>query len=220
MRASVRANAKPFMLTYEGLVPEMYVDVKGLVTAAIGNLGDPYSLLLNWGWRLRSPDRPATRDEIYAEWVAVKEGKLAWYPGRPPRPLYLPADALDRLFYAKLDANEKILAARWPSWDRWPADAQLGAHSCAWAAGAAWRAPHFDIAAAMCTPGGFHVCAGDPGTNGDAPGARGEAWLNDEGNPGLRKRNLANQWLFQNAAVCLADGFDPEQLFWPTQLNG
>jgi len=195
----------------------MYVDVLGLVTCGIGNLIDPLGHdTLALGWVHTSDGSPATEQEIVAEWQAVKAGKIhAW-----PRPLMLPPAALERLFFSRLDQNEAYLARRFARWNDFPADAQLGTHSCAWAAGSHWAAPRFDAAAAIVTSDGFRACAGTAGTDGNDPSLRGEAWLRDDGNPGLRPRNLANQWLFQNAAVVLADSYDPDQLVWPTHLDG
>jgi hypothetical protein len=196
----------------------MYADVLGLVTCAIGNLIDPLGHeVLTLGW-VHYDGSPASEQEIVDEWQAVKAGKIPARHGT--RPLVLPPAALDRLFFWRLDQNEAYLARRFARWNDFPADAQMGTHSCAWAAGAHWAAPHFDSAAMDVTAEGFRVCAGTAGTDGSDPSLRGEAWLRDDGNPGLRPRNLANQWLFQNAAVVIADSYDPDELVWPTHLDG
>ena len=217
MKAAVRAAARAFTAQYEGCVSEMYVDVLGLVTCAIGNLVDPMPAVLGLPWIRRADGQPATAAEIAAEWQEVKSSKIPWYPHRGPRPIYLADDGINTLFFRRLDANDRILANRWPNWDQWPADAQLGAHSCAWAAGGAWRAPAFDAAVGRLD---FQTCAGAPGDANNDLGCRGQAWLNDAGNPGLRPRNLANKVLFWNAAVVLNDGRDPEVLYFPTALDG
>jgi hypothetical protein len=205
------------MAKFEDVVPYMYADSKGLVTCAIGDLIDPLGHdVLTLGWVHTSDGSPASEQDIVDEWHTVKTWKLhSW-----PRPLTLPPEALERLFFNRLDLNESYLARRFARWNDFPADAQLGCHSCAWAAGSHWPAPHFDAAASAVTSDGFRACSGTAGTSGDDPSLRGEAWLRDEGNAGLRPRNLANQWLFQNAAVVLADGYDPDQLVWPTHLDG
>lgn len=212
-------NAFPtWTAQYEGTVFEMYTDVLGLVTCGIGNLIDPMGAALGIPWVRRSDGMLATLEEVMCEWRIVKAGKLAWWPKRPPRPLYLKPTTVEALVQARMTSNEAWFVKRWANWAAWPADAQMGAMSCAWAAGAGWKAPHFDAAVAKLD---FRTCAGTPGplANTD-PSLRGEAWLNDTGNAGLRPRNLANQILFQNAAVVLASGFDPEQLYWPTALDG
>jgi hypothetical protein len=218
------------MAKFEDVVPYMYADNEDLVTCGIGDKIDPLGHdVLTLGWVHTSDGSPASEQDIVAEWHAVKAGKIhAW-----PRPLMLPPAALEHLFFSRLDLNEGYLSRRFARWADFPADAQLGCHSCAWAAGAHWTAPHFDAAAAAVTPDGFRVCSGTAGTNGNDVSLRGEAWLRDTRpeddargiyaptlNSGLRPRNLANQWLFQNAAVVLADGYDPDALVWPTHLDG
>jgi hypothetical protein len=219
MRASVRAGARAFDSLFEGSVAEMYVDVLGIVTCGIGNridYGSP-DPARSLGWVRRSDGQPASQSEIVSEWHAVKDGKLAWYHGRPPRPIYLSEPALSALFFQKLDANEQILAKRWRNWDQFPADAQLGCHSDGWAAGPLWKAPALDRDAGVLD---FQRFAGPPGDANTDPFCRGDAWLNDDGNPGLRPRNLANKTLFWNAAVVLNDGRDPDVLYYPVELDG
>lgn len=213
----VQQSFSDFTAQYEGVVPEMYVDVKGLVTFGIGNLGDPLVLAYGANWTRRSDGQSASKTDVATEWAAVKTGKLAWYKGRPPRPLYLTPAEITRIVTAKLLVNEGYLARRWPNWAVLPADFQLGAHSCAWAAGAGWRAPAFDAAVATLD---FHAIAGPPGDAQNDATCRGQGWLNDTGNAGLRPRNLANKVLFQNAAVVVSDGYDPFQLYWPKALDG
>jgi len=166
-----------------------------------------------WNWT----EKYATQAEIlsYLNWVADK--------------LDLRRDiALNtRVVSAVLD--EATLRRRFPAYDSWPADAQLGTLSCAWAAGAGWACPKFTAAVNALEPG-FQVAAGPvPGASGDLdPGARGEAWLEDNhkpgpnpANPGLHPRNLANQVLFGNAArIVESPGtYDPERLYWPQHLT-
>ena len=234
MKDSVRAGARAFTAGFESIKPCMYADNRDLVTCAIGNLVDPLGAALALPWVRRRDGVLATPAEVAAEWHLVKDGKLWASPQRcATSDLILTPEAIDSLFFSKLDQNEVYLARRFARWNDWSADAQLGAHSCAWAAGAAWQAPHFDADAGQVSASGFHAAAGMPGTDGNDPLTRGSAWLRDTRpeddaagihkptlNPGLRPRNLANQWLFQNAAVVLADGIDPQALYWPTQLNG
>jgi hypothetical protein len=192
----------------------MYTDVLGLVTCAWGNLIDSVPAALDAGpWIVRSTGAVATAAEVAAEWHAVKDGKIAAFHG--PRPLYLPADGVIALAMRRLDSNENYLARRWANWASWPADGQLGAHSCAWAAGAGWRAPHFDLAVNNLN---FTVCAGPSGDADKDPSKRGEAWLNDVGNAGLRPRNLANKVLFANAAEVVILGLARDVLCWPNAV--
>jgi hypothetical protein len=213
----VLAAFPDFTAAYEGTVYEMYVDCLGLVTCGVGNLIDPVGAALGIAWQRRSDGILASLGEVQAEWQAVKAGKLAWWPKRAPRPLYLSPTTVVQLVQERMASNESWFVKRWANWSQWPADAQLAAHSCAWAAGAGWRAPHFDAAVAKLD---FRTCAGPAGDAGRDVTCRGEGWLNDTGNPGLRPRNLANKVLFQNAAVVLADGYPLDKLVWPVALDG
>jgi hypothetical protein len=207
MWPSVKSAFPAFTVRFEGRVPCMYTDVLGLVTTGVGNLIDPMYSAMSLPWTRRADGALATQGEIVTEWQAVKRLRLAATPGYPGRLLCLANDVIDTLVLRKLLLNEAFLAKRWVNWATWPADAQLGAHSCAWAAGPGWAAPHFDAAVLA---GDWSACAGTPGTSGDDATTHGHAWLRDstapdEGgqpnlNPGLRERNLANQVLFANAA--------------------
>jgi hypothetical protein len=170
MRPAVAAAFTGFTAQFEGIVPEMYTDVLGLVTTGIGNLIDPVAAALYLPWTRRSDGGLASAAEVAAEWGAVKTGKLAWYPRRAPRPLFLTSAAVSALVARRLNANEVFLAKRWPNWAQWPADAQLAAHSCAWAAGPAWHAPAFDTAVGQLH---FYTCAGAQGDAGADPSCRG-----------------------------------------------
>ena len=208
-KAEVRAQFPAFTAQFEGTVPCMYTDVMGLVTTGVGNLIDPVSTALPLPWLHRADNSPATLDEIRAEWLLVKSSR------KYGKALYLTPTAIEQLVLHRFDTNELYLSRRWANWAQWPVPAQLGAHSCAWAAGPAWRAPNFD---ATANASDFAACAGTPTETGNDPSLRGHAWLRDTKpeddargvhtptlNPGLRPRNLANQRLFAAAATLLQE---------------
>jgi len=211
MYPAVQAEFWSFTKALEGYVRSMYVDVKDLVTTGVGNLIDPLPLALGLPWVVLATGARATATEITAEWHAVKEGRIPAHRGQ--RPLALTDDDVRHLVDERLQHNESYLARRWASWGAWPADAQLGAHSIAWAAGAAWRAPHFDALAEANTAPGWALVAGKPST-----ADHGQAWLRDEGNPGLRKRNLENKMLFLNASHVLAKALPRDRLYYPRSV--
>jgi len=183
------------------------------------------------------PDgRNATRDEITFAWQAVKRrpelAKAGFHAFEAITPLRLTDDAVADLVRRRMEMNEKFLAARFPSWDAWPADAQLAMHSIAWAAGAGIHAPHLQ-AALTADPLRFDVAAGVDGDANKVLACRGEAWLHDATvvsapgvtpvvekltNPGLRPRNLATKLLFSNANRVESQGLDPEVLHWPNAV--
>ncbi len=201
MRDSVRAAFVPFTAPIEGVVPFMYLDVKGLVTTAIGNLIDPIQYALPLPWMVDG--RPATRDEIANEWLAVKKMTAMKMMGggvfRNVTKLRLDPEGLDLVVSKKLGQMGAHLAARWQSFAGWPADAQLGLLSMAWALGPAFRFPMFE---AHLRAGNFEGCAK-------------ECTISEVGNPGVKPRNVANRSLFANAARVVKDGLDPDVLYYP-----
>ena len=226
MHPSVRAAFLNFTRPLEGVFDYMYTDVLGLVTTGVGNLIDSVPAAMALAWRVRGMDVAALPNEVANEWHAVKDGKIPAWHG--PRSIYLRDEDILALVDLRLQQNESYLAMRWSNWDQWTADAQLGAHSCSWAAGSGWRAPKFDAAVNALD---FAIAAGPDGDANLDPQYRGESWLNDGfpgkvtrpgppgANPGLRPRNLANKALFSNAARVVQFGFERSTLHWPTELS-
>jgi hypothetical protein len=189
----------------------MYLDVKGLVTTGIGDLVDRPQDVLGLPWVHQRTGLAASSQEIAQAWATVKGATTMTQMGGGAfaalTDLRLTQDGVAHLVDMRLDSNNIYLAKRWPDFELWPADAQLGTHSIAWAAGPGWMAPNFDRLARV------QDWAGIAGPEG----ARGEFWLNDVGNPGLRPRNLANKALFGNAAVSAST--HPEILYYPETLG-
>jgi hypothetical protein len=216
LRPVVRAAFVPFTSKFEGVCTWMYLDIKGLVTTGIGDLVDSPQDVLGLPWIHKATKAPATYQEIAQAWTTVKGAttmaKLGGGAFAGLTDLRLTPDGVAYLVDARLDSNNIYLAKRWPDFEQWPADAQMGAHSIAWAAGPGWTAPNFDRMV-RAVPKDWAGIAGHMGVPG-------EAWLNDTGNPGLRPRNLANQALFYNAYVVQRDpGMDPSILYYPEHLT-
>lgn len=169
----------------------MYLDVLGLVTTGRGNLIDPVATALVLPWKRRDGSR-AESAEISAAWNFVKTLQSAkqrggmWFASQTF--LRLTEDDIDALTWAKLDQNESILKQGFGEWDAFPAPAQLGILSMAWAMGARFGFPKFRAAANLQD---WDTC-----TN--------ECKMNETGNPGLVPRNVANRRLFEAAR----DGVD------------
>lgn len=204
MRPSVRAAYHRFSEPLEGRVPFMYLDVKGLVTVAVGNLIDPMSMALHLPF-----DRPdgtrATQAEIVTDWLRVKGRQdLAKHGGmffRNVAQLRLSEANLDRIVERKLDSVDAQLAHLFPAWSSWPADAQLALLSWAWAVGAAAKYPRM-LAALRA---------------GDFLAAAGECTINPQRGT-IVKRNQHNRRLLKNAAAVVQGGLDPDLLYWPRDL--
>src|SRR5208283_3890003 len=78
MLPSVQSSFRAFNTSFEGLVPYMYLDIKGLVNVAVGNLVDPVEMAQALPFRFKNgpgvaaPGSPATPDQIAAEWQILK----------------------------------------------------------------------------------------------------------------------------------------------------
>jgi GH24 family phage-related lysozyme (muramidase) len=190
-----------FSAQFEGRLRVMYCDIKGLVTTGIGNLID---LALPWLDFLTN--QPASQGDVIAEWTAVKalggNHPLQFWPTRAK--LVLNGTDVDKLVLNRLEEFEAQLKSRpcFAAFDVWPADAQLGLLSMAWAAGAEFNFPLFEAA---CESGNFLMAAI-------------QCAMDTTGNPGLVPRNTANRTLFSNAAKVKQLGLPISTLQYPKTL--
>lgn len=204
MRDSVANAFWDFTKTREGYLKFMYADVKNLVTTGMGNLIDPVSAALALPWKHGENGPFATQDEIIAAWNAVKnrtdlnQKGGGYYAGVTD--LRLNDDDVKNLVTQKLQQNEDQLRQRYPAYDSWPADAQLGLLSMAWAAGPAFNFPAFKSAVNSIVPD-FRKAAQESHMKG----------LNAD-------RQTANYQLFMNAADVLDQGANPDVLYWPNSV--
>lgn len=221
MLPSVQACFRTFNTKFEGCIPFMYLDIKGLVTVAVGNLVDPVALAQALPFRFKNapgiaaPGSPATPDQIAAEWQTLKNDlrlATAGYTACGPiTQLELSDDSVDALILDRLTRNESFLKGQqwFADFDTWPADAQLGLLSMAWAMGPGGpgQFPNFRAACQSL----------------DFTAAAAECKMNESGNPGLIPRNQANFTLFSNAAIVLAGeaqgAFQRSNLYYPRALT-
>ncbi len=208
MKQEARDAFLPFTVPKEGLVPFMYLDARGLVTTAIGNLIDTPADALSLPWRNKDGSL-ATRMQIADEWHAVKarqdmklRGGMAF--GAITR-LRLDDAGIQAVVNRTLDRMDHQLAARFPEYESWPWQAQLATISMAWACGAAFRFPKLEAA----------LRAQDFVT------ASKECMIQEAGNPGVKPRNVGNRALYLEAAEDLAttpkvNGPDP---VWPAAVD-
>jgi len=213
MYPSVQARFRAFNEPFEGSIPYMYLDVKGLVTVGVGNLIDPVELAIALPFRSKGSGLPASKELIAAEWrklkadpTLAKKGHLAC---AAVTDLELNDDTIGALIAQRLMANDSLLK-RQPSFqgfETWPADAQLGLLSMAWAMGPAGFS-RFHRFRTACQKRDFKAAAA-------------ESKLDEAGNPGLIPRNRANLLLFSNAAAVAASGsgLDLATLFYPRDLS-
>lgn len=211
MRAVVPASWAAFTQPFEGRVASFYNDVRGLTTIADGNLCNTPSEAA--ALDMVHPDgTPATAAEKIAAWHAVHDDPSAaskgWRYAATLTPLRLTTAGMDALVLGKLESNDRILLARLPDWESYPACAQMALHSLAWACGANAHFPRLfqDVA------------------NRDFDGAAVEIHMNEytpEGihNAGLVPRNVANKLLMRNAARVDAFHLDPDLIEWKVLLG-
>lgn len=171
----------------------MYLDTLGLVTCAIGNLIDPLESVIGVPF-LRPDGSDATWEEISEEWHEVKARKdLAPKGGghfAEITKLRLSDDGVAQVVARKLSQMNAHLAKRFPSYELiWPSSAQLGVLSMAWAAGPAFKAPHFEAAANTLD---FLTCAKECGLH--------------------TARDSVNHDLFTHAAETITFGTDLDDL--------
>lgn len=200
-----------FSKKFEGCVPWIYLDIKGLATVGIGCLIEPASMALPLPFVHRGTETKATPDEIARDWTLVKRAKNLAHQGAQRARLYTHLDLLpegiEQLALHRLKLNEDyLLGHAFPMFGEFPADAQLAIHSMAWACGAGFPQffPRFTAAAKVS----------------DWAGCVRECTINAKNNPGLVPRNWANKKLFAKAAEVATDAehetFDPEKLYgWP-----
>jgi GH24 family phage-related lysozyme (muramidase) len=214
MHDSVKNYFRAFNEPLEGVVRYMYQDVKGLVTIGVGNLIDPLSAALGLPFVHKGTGTAATTAEIDAEWKKIKNDHTLAKKGhracQPLTNLELTDATIDGLIATRLALNESFLKRQKPfaDFDTWPADAQLGLLSMAWAMGPGFyfHWPKFSAACALA----------------DFDKAAANCKMSETGNPGVAKRNTANRKLFENAAAVVAgehDGFYTRQtLYYPTMV--
>jgi len=213
MYDSVRVAFRGFNEPFEGVVHWMYLDVRGLVTIGVGNLIDPIEAALALPFHsLAAPGAVATEAQISAEWHRIKSDPTLATRGykacESMTQLRLDDAAVDALIASRLAGNEASLKKKlaFAHFDTWPADAQLGLLSMAWALGAGGPStfPHFSAA---CQTLDFATAAE-------------ECTINEQGNAGVAPRNRANRILFRNAAMIRAGGgYDPARLYYPSSLG-
>jgi GH24 family phage-related lysozyme (muramidase) len=209
MYDSVRNGFIGFTTPFEGRINWMYLDIKGLVTIGIGNLIDPVELAVGLPMVHKADAAAATEDEIRAEWQTVKgHTELKQQGARAAdavTSLMLNDADIDTLVLAKLDGMAAALqrTPEFSGFESWPADAQLGILSMAWGLGPGFG-PGWPKFRAACAAGDWNT-------------ASAECRMDETGNPGVIRRNDANQKLFQNAAAAVAAGVDLSILWYPGQ---
>ncbi|MBN3496386.1 peptidoglycan-binding domain-containing protein [Arthrobacter pascens] len=204
----VSENFYSFTEPLEGQVLWMYQDILGKVTIGLGHLIDSEDAAISLSdegapFYLRNDNNQASTDQIATEWRAVKSDSehtgRAW-EYEPSTNLRINREGCAELTKNRLLSFESKLkeTAEFGTLDEWPADAQLGLLSMAWAMGPAF------------------------GQGGKWPSFRQACstmnWLDaaakcDMSNAWLIKRNAVNRGLFRNASYSVSQRADPSVLY-------
>jgi hypothetical protein len=165
MHGIVRQSFPAFLEPMEGNETCMYQDHEGQVTTGIGNMIDssdvawtlPRKHGVSW-FHVDDMTREATQAEVAAEWRRVKndpETKKTSH-ARATAKLVLTEQGVLDMLHGDLRDRERVLKRHGPfsRLEEWPADAQLGLFSMAWAMGSGFgpRFPNFSREVAGATP--------------------------------------------------------------------
>jgi hypothetical protein len=204
----------------EGEVLWMYADSRGLVSIGVGNLIDPIDLALalpslGAPYYNKNTNEPGTDAEIRADWSRIKQTGANWQSAESMTELRITNEDCEQLVLTKADEFDDYLKSHaedpathvhaFANFDNWPADAQLGLMSMAWAMGPAFadrgKWPNFRKA-----------CEAEDWLATAANCNMSNAWL--------VKRNAVNRGVFRNAAWAVArDDYDPEVLWLPIGVS-
>src|ERR1035437_159744 len=213
MYLSVKLRFRSFNEPFEGVVPWMDQDIKGLITVGVGNLIDPVAAAteLPFRWKnkpgLKTPGMPASKADIEAEWKKIKDDSTLALKGHRAcegiTNLELSDEGINALIGKRLQQNEAYLVKQAPfkNFDQWPADAQMALLSIARAMGPGGP-PQFKTMAAGCEKLDFDKAAAN-------------CRIDETGNPGIVPRNKADKLLFGNAAAMVAATMDFSVLHYP-----
>lgn len=219
MRDSVSPGLRALTQNHEGFMRHMYLDNRGLVTTALGRLidtSDPDKNVMGgtitadamrFPWKVNG--RPATPEEIRSSWLAVKNSQHrkeqggGFHSNIPGNIVRLDDDAVEDIYRETVASFEKIIRGYFPSYDAWPADAQLVALSIAYGVG-----PHF-----ARTYKKFRAAAND-GPTPDFERMAEESGMKN--NPG---RTRDHQIAMMNAAAVARGGGDPDTLYFPESVG-
>jgi GH24 family phage-related lysozyme (muramidase) len=190
VKPEVREKFPAFTAIYEGRIPWLYQDIKGLITIGLGCLVDPVGLATGLPFVYAGTTQQADANAIAAEWRIIKGTTDLAHKGagaaRALCKLRLPEAAIDELARFRLDANERILFGYFHDWEQWSAEAQLGVLSMAWAMGAGFPKKWTTFREACVAQ--------------DWAKAAENCRIREEGNPGIVPRNKRNRALFLAAA--------------------
>lgn len=185
IRPEVAADFPAWTAQFEGYEAHLYLDAEGLPTTGRGYLVRTLDAMLRLPWLCDDGER-ASDEQVRAEWERVTSMPPALLASayRVDGALHLSAEAIDETTRERLEANARVLVGYFPEFASWPASAQLGALSMAWAMGVA-RFDEYHRFRAAAERRDWAACADECRMRG----------------VGLDRRNAANRELFRAAAA-------------------
>lgn len=175
---------------FEGVVPWMYLDIKGYVTCGVGLLIDPVEMALALPWVRASDGAPASQVEIREEWQRIKREPNLNRDGagaaRKLCKLRLTPEGVRLATLAALERMLRSLVLDFADWEEWPGDAQLAVLLLVWAVGTDLPRKWPRLTAALRAR--------------DWATAAAESHIREEGNPGVAPRNRKIRALFEGLA--------------------
>jgi hypothetical protein len=205
-RKSVLDAFFPLISKFEGDLPYMYTDSKGLVTTGVGNLIDPIAVALQLTW-YKPVGTVATPAEVAQEWNTVKAAFPKYQSVNSKNApgligLRLKATDVAALVKRRILDNEIAILPTYPKYGEYPADGQLGLMRMAWAGGTGMVTHTFANLrnAILKTPPDWMTAALQ---------SRMKDWAENDA------RNVFVKTLFINADTVQKQGLDPSILYYP-----
>lgn len=191
MKQSVRDVFVEFSTKFDSCIPWMYLDREGMVRAGIGALIDPIDHAFAVEWIHKDDGHKAEVNEISTDWVRVKKNRLLAHQGgaraRFVTSLELTKEGVEKLASVQLDRHEaKLVAHVFPSFERYPANAQLAILSMVWSLGDCLLLKNAFVRAVL--EEAWTVAAEN-------------CFLDETNNPERKPRNWANRKLLAAAAT-------------------
>lgn len=209
-KASVVNSYVDWTTPLEGFLPWMYIDALGYVTTGMGNLIDPIGTALGLPWK-NADGSAASQAQIQAAWNAVdaqrsdpkgtKQTSGAATRGGGSQggvtSIRITKEDVQQLVASKMKQNESFLTEGLTNFAQAPADAQMAAHSMAWAMGPGFAKTWTQFRNAF--------------NSGDYKTAAAQSHMQGVG---IDMRNMANNLLLSNAAQVVAGKKDPDTLYY------
>lgn len=125
---SFKAQRRSMIKEGEGIISHMYLDTRGFVTVAVGQLLKTVEAAQELDFVHRDTAQPAGAAEIAEDYASVKRqeaGKIA-SQYRQFTKLDMPGPAIDALLDKRIEDFEKGLQRDFPQYDSYPDAAKLG----------------------------------------------------------------------------------------------